>query len=199
MPEGVRAGKDDISAFILKRKKVMAHGITGISTTAAVAVGAVPVPFADAVILAPMEIGLVNALAQIYGIKKNEDSRLLLNSIVDVGTVSLAVKTAISGLKAIPGVNLGASVLNAIVAGSIVAAIGEGTIYIFEQVYLGNKSVADIDWVKKVLESKLSSQFINTVIEIAEKINQNNDNNVIASIITDAFKTLFNASDSNRI
>jgi len=199
MPEGVKASEKDIAAFKLKRKSAMAHGITGVSTAAAVAVGAIPVPFADALMLSPIEIAEVNALAQIYGINKNEGSKQFLNSIVEVGTVSAAAKAAISALKAIPGINLGASVLNAIIAGSIVAALGEGTIYAFEQVYLGKKSVADIDWLKKVLESKLSTTFTDTVKTIAENITQNTDGKAIASIISDAFISLFNVYDSKKI
>ncbi|WP_207657458.1 hypothetical protein [Alkalibaculum bacchi] len=42
------------------------------------------------------------------------------------------------------------SVIPAIITGSIVAAIGEGSIYAFEKIYLGEKSVDDIDWVIKI-------------------------------------------------
>jgi len=199
IPEGIRASETDIAAFKLNRKRAMAHGITGVSTTAAVVVGAVPVPFPDATILTPIEIVLVNALAQIYGISKSEESKQFLNSIVEVGTVSVAAKTAINALKAIPGINLGASVVNAIIAGSIVAALGEGTIYAFEQVYLGKKSVADINWVKEMMESKLSSQFIDIVKIIAEKVTNITDSKAIASIVEDVFKKSFNVSDTKNI
>lgn len=189
MPEGVKAGEKDIATFMLKRKQGMAHGVTGIATAAAVVVGAVPVPFADALLLSPIEIAEVNGLAQIYGIHKEEGSKQFLSSIVEVGTVGMAAKAAISALKAIPGVNLGASVLNAIVAGCIVAALGEGTIYAFEQVYLGKKSVADVDWVKKVMESKLSSEFVDSVANLAKKVTENTDKKIIATTISNAFKS----------
>ena len=140
MPEGVKAAERDIYQYKLNRKRIFAQSIVGASTTAGVLVGAVPVPFADAVILSPIEVAEINALAQVYGIKKNEDSKHFFNSIIEVGTVSTAAKAAISGLKAIPGINLAAGVVNAIIAGSFVAAIGEGTIYAFEQVYLGKKT-----------------------------------------------------------
>ena len=196
MPEGIKAGELDIAEFILNRKRAMAHGITGISTTAAVVVGAVPIPFADAVILSPIEVALVNALAQIYGINKNEESKRFLNSIVEVGTVSLAAKSAINALKAIPGLNLGASVINAIIAGSIVAALGEGAIYAFEQVYLGKKTLTDIDWVKGLIESKLSSQFIEIARISVDKINKNTDFKDIAKIIEDVFRNSISTSNS---
>lgn len=184
MPEGIKAGAHDVYEFKLKRKKALAQSIVAVSTTAAVTVGAVPVSFADALLLAPIEIGQINALAQLYGINKDEDSKQFLNSIVEVGTVSIAAKTAISTLKAIPGINIAASVLNAIIAGAIVAAIGEGAIYVFEKVYTGEKSVADIDWVKKVMESKLSSQFIEKVTAIVETIVKNGNTKDIGKLIS---------------
>lgn len=199
MPEGMRAGEIDIASFKLNRKRAMAHGIVGVSSTAAVVVGAVPIPFADAIILSPIEIALVNALAQIYGIGKSEESKRFFNSIVEVGTVSVAAKSSISALKAIPGINLGASVVNAIIAGSIVMALGEGTIYAFEQVYLGKKSVTDIDWVKELMESKLSSQFIHSVKIILDKTTNITDVKAVPNIIEDVFKNSFSVADSKKV
>ncbi len=51
MPECVKAGEKDIATFKLKRKRAMVHGVTGVATIAAVVVGAVPIPFADALLL----------------------------------------------------------------------------------------------------------------------------------------------------
>ena len=187
MPEGVKAAEIDIYQFKLNRKRAMAQSIVGAATTAGVVVGAVPIPFADGFILSPIEIAEINALAQIYGINKSEESKRFFHTIVEVGTVGAAAKAAISGLKAIPGINLAASVINAIIAGSFVAAIGEGTIYAFEQVYLGKKTVADIDWVKKVIESKLSTEFINKVKLVSERITDNTDSKAIGTIVLDLF------------
>lgn len=189
MPEGIKASAKDIASFKMNRKRALAHGTTGVATTAAVVVGAVPIPYPDAAILVPLEVTLVNGLAQIYGINKNEDSKKLINTIIEIGTVSVAAKQVINILKAIPGVNLSASVLNAIIAGSIVAAIGEGSIYVFEQIYLGNKTVGDIDWVKKVMEAKLTSQFVDAVKTALEKITDSTDKKDIAKIIIDIFKS----------
>ncbi|MFA7660418.1 MAG: GTPase [Anaerovoracaceae bacterium] len=198
MPEGIKAGAKDIASFKINRKRAMAHGTTGVATTAAVVVGAVPIPYPDAAILVPLEVTLVNGLAQIYGINKNEDSKKLINTIVEIGTVSLVARQAINMLKAIPGVNLGASALNALIAGSIVAAIGEGSIYVFEQIYLGNKTVGDIDWVKKVMESKLTSQFVDAVKAALEKITDSTDKKDIAKIIIDVFKTAVGGSGGKK-
>ncbi|MCE5196949.1 MAG: GTP-binding DUF697 domain-containing protein [Negativicutes bacterium] len=198
MPEGIKASQADVDTFKLNRKRALAHGITGMSITAAVVVGAVPIPFPDAVILTPIEIALVNAIARVYETNKNEESKKFFESIVEIGTVSVAAKSAVNALKAIPGINLGVSVLNAVIAGSIVAMLGEGATYAFEQVYLGKKSMADIDWVKKAIETKFTSQLIDIVKTVVEKITNNTDKKTIAQIISDVFQNSFSAPDDKK-
>lgn len=192
MPEGIKAGENDISTYVLNRKRALAQGVVAVATSSGVIVGAVPIPIADAFILSPIELAEVNSIAKIYDIENTEESKQFINSIVEVGTVSATAKAVISALKALPGINLGAGIVNAIIAGSIIVALGEGSIYAFEQVYLGKKSVTDIDWVKKVMESKFSSQFQETVKTIAEKMAENMDKQKISEIITDLF---LNSSD----
>lgn len=139
-------------------------------------VGALPITaFSDALILGPIEITEANTLAMVYGINKSEESKKFLDSIVEAGTVSVAAKGIISALKLVPGVNIGAAAPNAIIAGSIVAALGEGPIYAFESVCLGRKTLSDIAWVKKVMESKRSEQSIEKVKTLMIKMRDNFD------------------------
>lgn len=187
LPEGIKAAETDIATFKLNRKRALAHSIVGVATAGGVVVGAVPIPFSDAMILGPVEIAEINALAQVYGINKDEEAKKFLNSIIEVGTVGLTAKAAISALKAIPGINIGAAVLNAIIAGSIVVALGEGSIYAFEQVYLGKKTTDDIDWIKKVIESNLSSGFIEKVTIAIDKLSDKSDFKTISKVILEVF------------
>ncbi len=187
LPEGMRAAGTDIASFKLNRKRALAHATVAAATAAAVVVGAVPIPFPDAMILSPLEVAEINALSQIYGLGKNEESKRFMNSIVEAGTVGLAAKTAINTLKAIPGLSLGTSLLNAVIAGSIVAALGEGSVYAFEQVYLGKKSTADIDWVKKIIESKFSSRFVGKVTQAIGSLSDKSDNKSIVQLILELF------------
>jgi len=170
MPEGIKASANDIADFKLNRKRGLAQGVVGVATTSASVVGAAPIPVPDAMILAPLETAEVNAIAKIYGIKNDDDSKRFINSIVEVGTVSLAAKSVVSALKALP---IAGNILNAIIAGAIVAALGEGSIYVFEQVYLGKKTVKDIDWVTKVMESKFTMELVErtkaAIIEFGEE------------------------------
>ena len=195
MPEGFKAAEKDLSKFILNRKRFLSQSVVTTATAAGVVVGAVPIPFSDAVLLTPTEIAEVNAIAKIYGIGKDEKSKQFLNSIVEVGTVGTAAKALISALKAIPGINLGASVINAVIAGVIVAGLGEGSIYAFEQVFLGNKTINDIDWVKKLIESKLSSAIVKKAKPILEKLKDSSDSKAILKTVLELVATVVGKTD----
>lgn len=182
MPEGIKAGAQDIAQFKLNRKRFFAQGVVGASATSAAIVGAVPVPVPDALILAPLETAEVNAIAKIYSIKNDDKSKEFFNTIVEIGTISLAAKTLINALKGVP---IAGPVLNAIIAGVIVVALGEGTIYAFEQIYLGKKTVEDIEWVTKVIESKLSMEFVEKVKTIIMEAGNNPD---IKKVLETIFK-----------
>lgn len=189
MPIGIKSADEDIAKFKLNRKRALAQSVVGTATTTGVIVGAVPIPFSDALLLSPIEFCEITALAKIYGIKNDKDSKRLWDSIIEIGTVSGAAKTLISALKAIPGINIAAGVLNAVIAGIIVSAIGEGCIYVFEQIYLGNKTVHDIDWITKIIESKFGTELITKITPALEKITNASNKKDIVKIILDVFFT----------
>lgn len=191
MPEGMKSSEHDIAAYKLNRKRFMSQAIVSVSTTAAVVVGAVPIPFPDATILMPLEVALVNSLAQVYEIKKDEASKNLFNTIVEVGTVSIVARQAINAAKAIPGLNIGAAALNAIVAGSIVAVLGEGTIYVFEQIYLGNKAVTDLEWVQKIFDTKFTSSLQEIIKTLTDKSSPATDTKTVVKLMGDVLKAMF--------
>ena len=163
IPEGMQAAKKDIEAFKLNRKRSFAQTAIATFTLSAVAIAAIPIPLSDAVLLSPLEIGEINSLAKIYGIKNDKNSKRFLNNVVEAGTVGVAAKAAINALKAIPAINLAVSVINAAVAGAIVLGIGEVCVYTYEQIYLGNKSLDDVDWINKIIEAKLNKQIIEKI------------------------------------
>lgn len=188
LPEGKKAADDDIYHYKIKRKKAFAQGIVGTATTAGSVIGAIPISVADAPLLSGIEAGEITALARLYEIPKGEKSKQLMGTIIEAGTASAAAKGALSVLKSIPGVNLVAGVLNAVIAGCFVAAIGEASIYIFEQVYLGEKTAEDIDWVTKVIESKLSTEFIEGATSVIKKVTDKTDQKTIGKYIMEMFK-----------
>ena len=198
MPEGIKAGLKDVSKFKLERKRAFAQSVVGVSAAAGAVIGAIPIPIADALVLSSLEIAEINAIAKIYEIGKNETSSKFMNTIVEVGTVSLAAKTAISTLKAVPGINIAAEVLNAIIAASIVAAIGEGSIYVFEKIYLGEKTLEDIDWVKKVMEDEFSSEFLSRVESVIKSVGSNINVKDVKKMVPDLLSAIFSAKQKTK-
>ena len=60
---------------------------------------------------------------------------------------------------------------------------------VFEKIYTGEKSIEDIEWVKKVIESKLSSQFVGNVTVIAEQIVKSGNTKDIGKLISSLLST----------
>ncbi|MCR4688863.1 MAG: GTP-binding DUF697 domain-containing protein [Saccharofermentans sp.] len=187
LPEGIQASRFDVDQYNLERKRRLAHSSVVLSTGAGVTVGAVPIPFPDALILVPIETALINALAKIYGIEQNEKSKTFFNTIIEVGTVSVVARGLITALKAIPGINVAASVLNAIIAGAIVAAIGEGSIFAFERIYLGLNSIEDIDWVKKIMEDQMGKGLIEKITKALQTLPESPKKNDIMNMLLSVF------------
>lgn len=189
LPEGIQASKNDVTVYNLERKRKLAHSTVVLSTGAGVTVGAVPIPFPDALLLVPIETAELKALARIYEIDEGEQSKKFFSTIIEVGTVSLVARGLIQALKAIPGVNVAASVLNAIIAGAIVTAIGEGSILAFERIYLGQNSINELDWVKKLMEEQMGKTLIERITEGIRQLPAQPSKNDITNFVV----TIFNA------
>ena len=108
--------------------------------------------------------------------------------MVEVGTVSAVARSTISMLKTIPGINIAASIMNAIIGGSFVTLIGEAATYAFEQIYLGNKTLEDTDWVKKLMETKLADDLTVKVETAIRSLPAKPTVKEISRAIGDAFK-----------
>ena len=191
MPEGIRAAEKDVRSYKIRRKRAMARGVTFASAIAGAGVGATPLPVPDAAPLSAIELGEIEAIARIYKIEKQGESSALLQKFVEAGAASVAGKAFIDVLKRVPGVNLAASVVNAVAAACIIFALGEGCRFAFEQVYLGKKSVDDLAWVDKVTEGLYSSAFMEKAEAAIKKMSQRGAGEYSAKQIVDAIGFIF--------
>lgn len=164
----VKDSDEAVQKYDLKCKRIKARVLTvGAASTAGV-VGAVPIDFPDAVVLTPLETGLITGISKIYKLDQSDDfTKTLIGRIVEAGTINMIAKAAINQLKLIPGLaNLAADVINAIVAATIVFGIGEASAMIMEKVYKGEMEADDLDWVNKIVEGSMGSMItkIGTII-----------------------------------
>ena len=187
LPEGFKAAEQDVRNYNLIRKRALSQTVVSVATLAGITIGGVTLPFADAMILTPTETLEIESIAKIWDIRKNDQSKALLDTIVDAGTVGAAGKLLAGSLKAIPVINVGTAVVNAFIAGSIVFALGECSSYIFEQIYMGKKSISDIEWVKKILEEKMTKSVLEDITKALKNLPENADKNQIMDLILKVF------------
>ena len=155
----VRDSELAVKKYDLKSKRLKAQALTLGAATSGVAVGAIPISFPDAAILTPIEATLISAIARVYKLDEKDDfTKKLISRIVESGTVGIVAKMALNQLKLIPGfANLAADTLNAIVAGAIIAGIGEAATIIMEKAYLGEINKEDFEWINRVVEDQMGT------------------------------------------
>lgn len=185
IPDSRAVADKDFDDFILSKLRSQANGTVSLATIGAGVVAAVPIPIPDAGILTAIETFEINSISKIYGITEDENSKMFIKQIITAGTVGAFAKTILTALKASP-LNIGATILNVIVATTITATLGQVSIVAFEQIYKGEKSIDDIDWIKKLLENVNTNELIEKINNISEQIGEEKNPKEIASIIFDA-------------
>lgn len=113
----------------LKRKR--AHETVVTAAAAAAAAGATPIPFADAALLVPIQIGMLARITAVFGIPMSKGFLIaLLGSVVGGTGATLIGRTIVSSLlKLIPGAGSAAgATISAITASSVTTALGEAYI-----------------------------------------------------------------------
>ena len=112
-PEGVHGALVAAQEIDTDRKEAEAKKTIGAAVSSAAAAAATPIPFSDAVLLVPIQLGMMARIAQLYKIKFD---RAALMAIIATTAATQAGRAAFTGLlKMVPG------------AGTIVGgAIGAG-------------------------------------------------------------------------
>lgn len=122
-------------------KRELARPIISAAAAAAAGVAAVPLPVADAVTLAPIQLGMMARISVIYDIEMK--TALSTSALANLGAQLAGRALASSLIKLIPGAG---SVINAGVAAALTGATGEGWLRLCEQVHTGK---LDLDQVNE--------------------------------------------------
>ena len=178
MPDGLAAGHEAVEKMVLERNRSLSQGSVFFASAAAAGVGLVPIPVPDSTVLVPLETTMINGIAKIYGITDKEQGARFAQSLIEAGAVTVAAEGIIKGLKAIPGINLAASVINAITAGVLCTALGELTVMACEKVYRGEETLGNLDWIKAMITPALleklnekSAEVLKAASEASGKVN----------------------------
>lgn len=154
--------------MVLEQKKFTANVIVATATTTATVVGAVPINFADAAILVPLETALTKSIFKVYNVEFSAD---MIAAIVGSAAITNIAKAAITPLKALP---VAGAVINGAVAGAIVLALGEAVIATSEAIHTGKIDPTKIAEVMKFIEGKLKESKV--VGELVKFMNENAKN-----------------------
>lgn len=138
-------------------KRDMARPVIAAASSAAAAAAAVPVPVADAAILAPIQLGMMGRIAVIYDLELT--TMMSAGALAQIGVQLTGRALATSFLKLIPGAG---SVINAGVAFGLTAATGEAWLRICERVHTGKLDPAKL--------GEAWSQYAPSFLDVARKM-----------------------------
>jgi len=113
-------------------KREMARPVIAMAAAAAATAAAVPIPVADAVTLAPIQMGMMGRISAIYELELK--TMLSASGAAQLGAQIAGKALARSFIKLIPGAG---SVVNAAVASALTATAGEAWLRLCERVYTG--------------------------------------------------------------
>jgi uncharacterized protein (DUF697 family)/GTP-binding protein EngB required for normal cell division len=123
LPAAVRRAFVNAQGVVIELKVDQSRAVVVAAAAAAAGAAAAPVPMSDALLLRPIQLGMLAGVTAIFGLELTRDQvRGLLKAAVGHGSMELAGKKLVRELSTrLPGVN----VLNAAVAGTLTGALGE--------------------------------------------------------------------------
>ncbi len=151
------AAVKDISA-----KERRAHKAVAAAAATAATIGAVPIPFADATLLIPLQITMLATISTIYGMRMDKAfMSTLISSAITTGAATAVGRSAVSGLiKLIPGAG---SVIGGVINGSVAAVLTTsfGEAYIRALSYLMKTNpdrMPTVDQIEELFKAQLKKE-----------------------------------------
>lgn len=161
-PQALQTAFAAAQQLSLKQKTEVSQRYIAAATTAAAAAAAAPIPFGDATVLVPIQLGMMAQIAHIYNLHMDKATLL---AIASTGIATKAGQTLAGNLlKFIPGAgSIAGGVINASVASSITLAMGHAWLSVCQRESGGeipriNGSI-DTDAVKQIFKDEFRKRF----------------------------------------
>lgn len=141
LPEGIQGALAAAQRVSLRHKRERARRCVWSCSAAAAAVGAAPIPFADAAVLVPIQVRMLAQVSKIYGLHVTKTFVTRLTGLL--GPVAAVPGRAIvtGALKLVPGAGMVVGgVISAATAGALTAALGEVYIAALDRVFARSKA-----------------------------------------------------------
>lgn len=165
IPESLKDTFAAIQCANMELKRKNAQKIVIAAAAGAAAIGAVPIPFSDAALLVPEQIGMLAGITVAFGIPVDKASlAAILSATIGTGGATLLGKTIVTNLiKLIPGAgSIVGGAISAATAAALTSALGEAYIVIMTMVAKGEvspdfiKTKEGIETIAKVFAEKIS-------------------------------------------
>ena len=132
LPEAVRRAFTNAQGVVIRLKVRHARAVVGAAGAAAGTVGAAPIPVSDAVVLMPIQVGMLAGVSAIFGIDVTRGRIAeLIRGLAKSGGTEWAGKALVQALlKVVPGTEL----ISAVVATAITLALGEAHIQLSKEI-----------------------------------------------------------------
>lgn len=146
MPEQIQKTFVAVQKASLELKKSKAQAVVAASAVAALATGAVPIPFSDAALLVPEQISMLVGITAVFGIPIDKGTiATIVSSTIGSASTTVLGKTIVSNLlKLIPGANFVGSVISGSTAAALTTALGETYISVLTNVCTGTFKISDL-------------------------------------------------------
>jgi uncharacterized protein (DUF697 family)/predicted GTPase len=136
-PEGQQQALAAAQKVNIKKKVEQSNIAVVIAASAAAATGATPIPFSDAALLAPIEIGLLTRISVCFGLKISSALLYtLLSSITGVTAATIGGKALVSWLLKASGVGyIAGAAISGATAAMLTTTIGQVYILVLKQLF----------------------------------------------------------------
>ena len=147
LPSELQNTLQNVQKASLESKKRAAHAAVATAVAAAFGEGFSPIPFSDAALLVPTQVGMIAGITVIFGMDISK-SFLTGFTSATIGSAGMTVlgKTIVSNLiKLIPGIGTATGgMISGTTAGLLTTALGEAYILIMEMIYKGDMKKEDL-------------------------------------------------------
>lgn len=147
LPDELQDTLQNLQKVSLEAKKNASQKVIATAVAASFGEGFAPIPFSDAALLVPTQVGMIAGITAIFGMEVNKSFLTgFISATLGTAGATILGKTIVSNLlKLIPGVGTAAGgAISGTTAGLLTTALGEAYIAIMELIYTGEMKSEDL-------------------------------------------------------
>lgn len=147
LPEELQNTLQNVQKASLEAKKKAARKVVATAVASAFGEGFMPVPFADAAMLVPTQVGMIAGITVIFGLEVNKSfiTSFVSATLGATGATIIGRNVVSNIFKLVPGAGtLLGGLISGSTAGVITTALGESYIILMEMIYKGELKKEDL-------------------------------------------------------